>query len=74
MGRVSKFTPEFRREALELVRSSGRAISLIELPAFHISQTCCRRSDGRPGLLIFSMPHLRDNQALPIRAWRAGSE
>jgi transposase len=24
MGRPSKYTPEFRREALELVRSSGR--------------------------------------------------
>lgn len=24
MGRLSKYTPEFRREALELVRSSGR--------------------------------------------------
>ena len=27
MGRPSKFTPEFRREALELVRSSGRPIA-----------------------------------------------
>lgn len=25
MGRPSKYTPEFRREALELVRSSGRS-------------------------------------------------
>jgi transposase len=27
MGRPSKFTPEFRREALELVRSSGRPVA-----------------------------------------------
>jgi transposase len=26
MGRPSKYTPEFRREALELVRSSGRPL------------------------------------------------
>ena len=26
MGRPSKFTPEFRREALELVRSSGQPL------------------------------------------------
>lgn len=27
MGRPSKFTPEFRREAVELIRSSGRSIA-----------------------------------------------
>jgi transposase len=27
MGRASKFTPEFRREAVELCRSSGRSIA-----------------------------------------------
>lgn len=27
MGRLSKYTPEFRREALELIRSSGRPIA-----------------------------------------------
>jgi transposase len=27
MGRRSKFTPEFRREAVELIRSSGRSIA-----------------------------------------------
>jgi transposase len=26
MGRPSRYTPEFRREALELVRSSGRSV------------------------------------------------
>jgi transposase len=27
MGRLSRYTPEFRREALELIRSSGRPIA-----------------------------------------------
>jgi transposase len=27
MGRPSRFTPEFRREAVELIRSSGRSIA-----------------------------------------------
>lgn len=27
MGRLSMYTPEFRREALELVRSSGRPVT-----------------------------------------------
>jgi transposase len=27
MGRPSRYTPEFRREALELIRSSGRPIA-----------------------------------------------
>ena len=27
MGRPSKYTPEFRREAVELIRSSGRSIA-----------------------------------------------
>jgi transposase len=27
MGRASKFTPEFRRDAVELIRSSGRSIA-----------------------------------------------
>ena len=34
------------------------AITVMDLPAFHISQTCCRLSDGSPGRPIFAMLRL----------------
>ena len=39
MGRPSKYTPEFRREAVELIRSSGRSIAEVarELSVHEVS-------------------------------------
>jgi hypothetical protein len=38
--------------------STDREISLIDDPAFHISQTRCRSSGGSPGRPILAIVHL----------------
>ena len=59
MGRPSKYTEEFRRDAVELVRSSGRPINEVNrlLTQFREMQKMMKKaaSGGRQGMMPFGM-------------------